>query len=167
VRVTVKNITAVLVLFVMLMPALFMAFSAYRRSSIQHEMKERLEKEQLVSISINENELVWVKLEKEIFYNGNMFDVKAYEIKNGKVHLKGLFDEQEKELNDVVNRQMKNSSTPNYHLLIQFLQLLQNNFLNEVALPTAFYTSHQLKYIQYADRIKENNLSIIIPPPKC
>lgn len=102
-----------------------------------HEMQEKLEKSSLQKVSVNPNELVWVKKGKEVLINGKLFDVKSAEIINGKTQLTGLFDTTEDEIVKKISalESSKNdASSPVYSMLIKLFcpAILQQNITNTI-----------------------------------
>lgn len=69
-----------------------------REKLVQWDMKEALEEKELLSIVIDEQEVVWEEDGEECRINGRLFDVKEFESVNGQYKLKGLYDDREKEI---------------------------------------------------------------------
>jgi hypothetical protein len=69
-----------------------------QRAFVVHDMKERLEKEELVTLTVPANAVTWYEEGRECLINGQMFDVKEMEQQGTDLVLKGLFDEKEKAL---------------------------------------------------------------------
>ena len=95
---TSKKITASGFLFLLALPLLLSLCFFIRQKVIQHEVHERLEKTMLQKITIPLHKLHWVEKEKEVLIDGELFDVKSYQVSGNQVHLTGLFDIAEKEL---------------------------------------------------------------------
>lgn len=70
------------------------------RIVIQHNMREKMEKENVITIDIPENDFRWHKKNREIIVNGKMFDVKSLVKVDNIYYVSGLFDEQESILNE-------------------------------------------------------------------
>lgn len=77
-----------------------------QQKHIRHEMKERLEKEQLVTLTLKN--LIWHKKDKELLIDGKMFDVQAVkQLADASYLVTGLYDIQEKALFQQLNLLMK------------------------------------------------------------
>lgn len=92
-----KKIIAILFLSILLLPVFMIAVNYVEKLVVIKEMAERLEKEQLQSVTIAASEIQWIKQGKEAIIDSKMFDVKYYS-KNadGTLTLTGLYDEKEK-----------------------------------------------------------------------
>ena len=62
---------------------------------VRLQMKEKLERENLVSVRLNRHTLVWADEGKELLLNGRLFDVVSMENFGETTVVSGLFDEQE------------------------------------------------------------------------
>jgi hypothetical protein len=99
-----------------------------RTVAIEHKMEQTLETAQLTTITINSNNIVWAKKNKEIIYNNQLFDVKKILIKNNIATITGLYDTAEKKVKEkaeaLVKDQKKNSNTvaQNYFQLQWFVE---------------------------------------------
>lgn len=91
---------------------------------IRYEMKERLERELLHTITVPRDKVIWAKYNKEIIVEGKMFDVESYSIKDGLCFFTGLFDEEETALNDLLEK--KTEDRDKNELLAQLFQWLQS-----------------------------------------
>lgn len=69
-----------------------------QRAVVVHEMKEKLEREELHEVMVLESSIQWVKSGKECMINNRMFDVKDLTASGDSVVLKGLYDDKEKEI---------------------------------------------------------------------
>lgn len=99
---------AVLMLLSSSLPFLFPATMMVQRAVAVHEMKEKLEREELQEIRVLARSIQWIKSGKECMINNRMFDVKEMDASGDSVVLKGLYDDKEKE---IVAR-MESISTP-------------------------------------------------------
>jgi len=109
------------------MPVLFTLFFLINQQIIRHQMKEKLEKEFLHTITVSSNEMVWVKYYKEIIVGDKLFDVKSFSEKDGLYFLVGLFDAEEAALNDLLE---KETDDKDHNELAQLFQCLQYPCLN-------------------------------------
>jgi hypothetical protein len=93
------------ILFIAASAPLFLsAFFLTGRMVIRHEMREKMEKENVITIDIPANEFRWHKKNREIIINGKMFDVKSI-VKDKEIyHISGLFDENESILDEELRR---------------------------------------------------------------
>ncbi len=82
----------------MLMPVVMPVYLQIKQLHVQHEMLEKLEKEELVSIRVKAGSIQWVKPGKECVVGAEMFDVKRIKQEGDILVLTGLYDAKEKEL---------------------------------------------------------------------
>ncbi|RXK59751.1 hypothetical protein ESA94_11880 [Lacibacter luteus] len=82
----------------MLIPVVIPVYLQIKQLHVQHEMLEKLEKEELVSIRIKASSIQWVKPGKECVVGTEMFDVKCIKQEGDMLVLTGLYDAKEKEL---------------------------------------------------------------------
>jgi hypothetical protein len=164
----VRYVSATLVVLPIVLPLLFTLRIDQQRRDIFHSMKERLEKEQLTSVCLNVSEVVWVKAGKEIAFHGHMFDLKSYYIDGNKMYVQGLYDEDEKTLNNVVNHQMKKTYNGYNQLFQQLFQLLRSSNRQDVIdFNYSGTTSFQQAYENCETALTTTLLSVLTPPPKC
>lgn len=82
------------------MPTVFIA----RRAHIRFEMMEKLERENLVIISIPVQQFRWYEQDKEILLGNRMFDVRELQRVGDHYLVKGLYDDEETALEQQVLR---------------------------------------------------------------
>ncbi len=95
---------------------------------IRYEMKEKLEKEFLHTITVPKDEVTWVKYNKEIIVGDKLFDVKSFSEKNGLYFFIGLFDAEETALNNLLEKDTDDKNEN--ELLGQLFQCLQSPCIN-------------------------------------
>jgi hypothetical protein len=108
------------------MPLLFFSFFIIHLRITQHNAKERLEKDLLQTLHLNKDEFTWEKKKKEIRYQGKLFDIKTYTVKDGKHHFTGLFDHEEMALKKFFKESTSKKNKQDNHLLASLFQLLQS-----------------------------------------
>lgn len=132
---------------------------------IKHEMKEALEKKQLTTIQLKHSEIIWYEENEELLIGNEKFDVKEWDIdKNGIATVKGLFDTDEKKLDEFLAKSMHNGSTTN--LLLQkifysvYLEKVFHFFSNNIS-------NYARKYlVKQDDEFYKGYLTIFTPPPQ-
>ena len=95
---------------------------------IRYEMKEKLEKEFLHTITVPREEVTWVKYNKEIIVRDKLFDVNSFSEKGGLYFFVGLFDTEETALNDFLEKDTDDKNEN--ELLGQLFQCLQSPCIN-------------------------------------
>lgn len=135
------------------------------QQAIRHSMKERLEKQLLQTIVVGENDIHWIKAEKEIWLNNRMFDIKSFCHKNGQYLVTGLYDDVETLLVKQVQKNQQQENNSSNKLLLRLLQLFPVSY----EIPTDEF----LAFLVITRQFPENNfpicshyLSIITPPPQ-
>lgn len=96
-----KNIIVYLLLLSLAMPFLSQLLLQRKISRVRHEMKEKLERAALITVTLPGNQVEWVEPGKEIKINGRLFDIKTQHTENGTTVFTGLYDEEEKALKDL------------------------------------------------------------------
>jgi hypothetical protein len=93
-------------------------------------MKEKLESENLQTITIAENKVVWMD-KNEIWINNSMFDIHSKILKNGVYTFTGLYDEKETLLVEKHKRSSEKNNNEN-KLISQLFKCLQNIFSSSI-----------------------------------
>ena len=106
----IRTITAACFLIGLCMPMLSPVILQLKQLHLQHEMLEKLEKEQLISIRVKANSVQWVKTNKECVLGTEMFDVKKIVVDGDELVLTGLYDAKEKELKRMIHQQSEQQS---------------------------------------------------------
>src|SRR6188768_3215894 len=119
-----KKISAFFLLLTGAIPLLFTLFFLVKQQMIRYEMKEKLEKERLHTITVPREEVIWVKYNKEIIVGDKLFDVKSSSEKDGLCFFIGLFDAEETALNDLLEKDTDDKNEN--ELLGQLFQCLQS-----------------------------------------
>ncbi|MFZ1305159.1 MAG: hypothetical protein WAT20_09435 [Ferruginibacter sp.] len=94
-----KKIFTAFVLLLILATPLFFSISVLVKQQIaQAQRNEKFSKEILQTITVATSAVYWVKPEKEILFNGKLFDVKSYSKNGSSLSLTGFFDHKEDKL---------------------------------------------------------------------
>lgn len=160
---------AVAMLVVISLPLSLFLFWKVQQLVVRHEMRERLEQSNLVTIEVPAAEVQWFEAEKEIIIEGHLFDVKSYTRIPGtyKIGFTGLFDEAEDEIEEKVRKLLnKKEQEDGGKKLVQSVWLFFYPFPDSPLLtalnisPETLFNGHNTGYLPIAD------LSIPAPPPK-
>jgi hypothetical protein len=108
---------------VIAVPILLIVLLQIFQLQIKYQAKESLEKEFLQRITIPLKTVQWMEKDKEVIVNGRMFDVESYHIKNGYITLKGIYDDVETNIIQLLNKQSDRSQQTTS--IIQLLLLIQ------------------------------------------
>ena len=93
-------------------PLFVFLFFIAQRQYLRWQMEEKLEKEQLTTITINAHDFKWYKEGKEIVVNGHLFDVEEIKrLDNDQLLITGLYDYQEQELHKQMDDWMSNENS--------------------------------------------------------
>lgn len=93
-----KIITAFVLLLILAIPLLFSVSVLVKQQVAQSQRNEKFSKEILQTITVSTSAIYWVKPEKEILFNGKLFDVKSYTKNGNSISLTGFFDDKEDRL---------------------------------------------------------------------
>jgi hypothetical protein len=160
-----RKISAVGLVLLIAMPLVFTIGILVKQKIIQFHRQERLETEQLQTITVAAENIQWVKKGKEILVTGKLFDIKHFEKKNGKLILTGFFDKEEDSLYDQLNKIAKDKNRPSpFTTVISFLLI---SYYNE---PVSGHFQinwqlHSKEYFRYTEKIPSHPVSDIIHPP--
>lgn len=106
----IRTITAICLLIGFSLPMLSPVVLQLKQLHLQHEMLEKLEKQQLISVRVKAATVEWVKPKKECVLGTEMFDVKKIIIDGDDLILTGLYDAKEKELKRMIRQQSEQQS---------------------------------------------------------
>lgn len=106
----IRTITAICLLIGFSLPVLSPVVLQLKQLYVQHEMLEKLEKQQLISIRVKAATVHWVKPKKECVFDSEMFDVKKIVVDGDDLVLTGLYDAKEKELKRMIRQQSEQQS---------------------------------------------------------
>jgi len=93
-----KHITALGLLLLLAAPLYYSVSTLVKQKVLHHQRNKKFEKEVLQTITVSAENIFWVKPEKEILFQGKLFDVKSYNREGDIIFLLGFFDEKEDEL---------------------------------------------------------------------
>jgi hypothetical protein len=165
-----RTVLAAAMLVITSMPLCLFMYYKVQQLVVRHEMMEKLEHSNLITIEIPSSSVKWYEEEKEIIVQGRMFDVKSYEEVPGTINIKftGLFDDAETEIEDKVKNllQQEEKKDGGKKLLVQAVWIFSSPLPGSPELASITYEietafkSYTLGSIPLAD------LSIPSPPPK-
>ena len=160
-----RKISALFLLAVITMPLCWFLVMELQQLYVQHEMVEKLEKENVITIVLAAGEFYWYEKNKEIIVHHKMFDVKEYKVSNGKYIFKGLFDSEETAIKKAVASSGKSNLIHTLAAnLISLASYHQSNF-SEPSPVTFSFLQKQFAFISFP---YESFLADITgPPPKC
>lgn len=84
-------------------PFVLPTFFQIQQEVAQHEMKEKIEHANLVTLSLDSTAVIWEKKGKEIWVDNMLFDIKKASYVNGRLIVQGLFDYKEKAIISKLN----------------------------------------------------------------
>ena len=164
-RTATKRISAYLLLLLAAIPLIYILIVRVQQQSIRHRMKERLEANDLHSVTISENDVHWINNGKELLINGRLFDVWSSHLRNGVYVFSGLYDEEETSFLGQIQKDQQNNNGNSKQLaqLFQLLQSFYNNTPEEIVLPE---NNPGSKFISGSPALVSQYISIFSPPPQ-
>lgn len=159
-----KKISAFFLLLTGAMPLLFTLFFLVKQQMIRYEMKEKLEKELLHTITVPREEVSWVKYNKEIIVGDKLFDVNSFSEKDGLYFFIGLFDAEETALNDLLEKD--NDDKNENDLLGQLFQCLQSPCISISLDPGIIASQNNTCFLPILLHIPSPFINITTPPPQ-
>ena len=160
----IRTITAACFLIGLCVPMLLPVILQLKQLHVQHEMLEKLEKEQLISIRVKAATVHWVKPKKECVLGTEMFDVKKIVVDGDELVLTGLYDAKEKELKRMIRQQSEQQSEQSK----QTIQLFAAPALPVEAANVFSYTSGTdvVKSLFRQSLYHSPFLGFLTPPPR-
>lgn len=161
-----KKIISSFMFCIALLPLIFTLHIQITAAVIHHQMKEKLERQNVVTIHIKSPQLEWIKKRKEASVNGNMFDVKSYSIKGDDIMLTGLFDKDEDALfAQIDNTDQKNNTEAGNTMALKWFSCF---WWNVTSVTIDILSSEVIlsKAIQQNTFLQNPVLSCDTPPPK-
>jgi hypothetical protein len=159
-----RKLTAVVFLVLALLPFVTVIAFHVQQKIIRHQMKEALEEGAVVSIILGRDEFTWMRKEREILVDGNLFDVKTYSVDKGLYHFTGLYDHQEKKL--LENLKQDPGVKHIQDLLNQLFQLLQAGFEKSSLELTSSGFHNIIQYSDCSELLSPGFISLMTPPPQ-
>jgi hypothetical protein len=161
-----KKLAACVLFMSMMGPFLSHFHFAISRSMHRHEMWEMAESENFETLTLKKNELVWIKKHKEILINGTYFDVKKIAYKEDMVIVTGIYDNEEKALEEKFEREQESNNNDARALakLISWWQLVCIQSLPDEPINDSYFLTVQYP-IQPSPKPFGQRGRPISPPP--
>jgi hypothetical protein len=132
-------------------------------------MEEKLEEEQLTSVTISANDFTWYEEGKEIIINDHLFDVKNItKMPSDSLLVSGLYDYQEQKLHNDLDNWMKNegnSSNQNSQTIVKWLSCLYDDKISSQVEYSADYKALE-RQIYSTLTFERIALKVLTPPPR-
>ncbi len=159
-----RTITAAVLFVCMLIPVVTPVYLQIKQLHIQHEMLEKMEKAELVSIRVKADNIQWVKPGKECVIGDEMFDVKRIRHEGDDLVLTGLYDAKEKALKKLAAAHTQEQSKQSGYT-IELLSLVL--FPAEYVSLQPIVLTQQKTYPSFNKRWYLNPyIGFITPPPR-
>ena len=163
-----RKIQCIFFLGILLLPAVLSLYLYASQIFLQHKMKEELKRCSLVTVAVPASHLHWNLAGKEVRIDGNLFDVKSYELIGNQVILTGLFDEEEDLLIEhILDIQQNNDPDKTNGSLTVFKWLsCFSLYLETDDLNTSLFTIKQQYPLSDTINLFCTKMLIDTPPPK-
>jgi hypothetical protein len=164
-----NTITAFALLLLTSLPVTFAVCFLASQAYITNKMKQELKYRQLETIILSKEDIHWVEEDRELLINHHMFDVESLVVRrDGKIEVKGLYDEAEDKLNAQLERMMQNQKSQQSTSVFAFLYY---QFIYESSQAPIFNISSppavDITYAAfYNDSFTPVYLTRHLPPPK-
>ncbi len=162
-----KNAIISFLLFLVTMPLFFAVYTMIEKIIIEQQMEEKMEQENLQTLTLDAAAVIWLKSDKEILINGEPFDIKKFSRNGNKITVTGLFDTEEKQLKkklQAYNNNDHNAAATNHSLVLLFFIACQHP--TEINFHTAFFITTKQSWKNYQDSICNLSRGITAPPPR-
>lgn len=163
-----RSLSVIILLIITGIPFFLSVLFIGNQQYVRHQMKEQLEKKNLISLTIPASNLHWYKAGKELLIDGQFFDVKSIHMLEGKRYqVTGLFDHAEKQLHEMLTKSMReepgNDTQP---LLLVKLFSSFNAILQKEAPFNYFPLVLKNKNSIYTYHLSQWFMPVISPPPQ-
>ena len=160
-----KNIVLFLLLTASI-PTLLVILFNVNRIYIREKMKTKLEKEFLITIHIPFKDIQWVKKNKEILFEGRLFDIKSIRSKGDLYIMTGLFDDDETTLvNNFEQFQKKRSSSKDINsFYTQLILLFQSVYFDSLD-PSSLAALHKKTFCHTSSNAPPKIYCVVLTPP--
>lgn len=126
------KIIAFFFLLIVSVPVLLSLHFLLQEMIIQQEVEEKLKTDVLQSVRVARADITWIRANKEVLLNGELFDVKYVETDNEIITLTGFFDTAETKLLADLKKYTEHSSQDNpaseFSFEFQYLPLYNSYF---------------------------------------
>lgn len=129
-------------------------------------MREQLEKKSLLTVTIEEDDVLWIKKEKEIWVNNRMFDIKYSRHENGAYTFTGLYDNDETMLVKQLHKSQQEENNAGNKMLLQLFRLLQTPCIHQ---PDIFFPGIGSAFLYWPTvntSLPSQYIAITTPPPQ-
>ena len=162
-----KTIAGIPIILIVLLPCIYCLFFQVKHHLIREEMREKLERENLQTITIPVTEFHWYEEDREIIVDGTMFDVKSIRRNGDHYIITGLFDEAETELHIAMGKlQQRENEGPNPELISLVLSQTFTPPLADGMLAQSPDGDIILYKGNSDEKLYSTILSILTPPPR-
>ena len=163
-----KKVTAWGLMLLMAFP-LFLSIGMFiHQNIIQGQREQRLNSENLQTINISAEKLVWVKARKEVLINGRLFDVKSFKTSGVDILLSGFYDTKEDKLVGNIqnlNNPKNGATSPVNQVTIKFLFFA--NYKESISF--SIQNNWQIinrQFPVYSEAVSTVTYAATAPPPK-
>lgn len=161
-----RHSISVFFLALLMLPFLLHFSLLARQSRIRHRMEHELEVSKLHTLELKNEEIRWAKPGKELWIGDRLFDVESVSAGKNKTVFTGLFDNEETDIRNLVNRQhdQDKSGATKFISLLSIAQVLQP-VQTDPSLPT--YLKNTAKATFIAGKLSPAFTAQPTPPPDC
>jgi hypothetical protein len=130
-------------------------------------MLEKLENASLQTFTIDQQDIEWIKKDKEIMIDGKLFDLKFSHKINHKIIITGLFDTKEDELKREYNKLInpKNNQSAPLNQLVLKLFLADIFYQKNYSILPRVSQSGKSTYLSFKEAAVSQYCVINTPPP--
>src|SRR5947208_3090119 len=123
-----NKILSLVFLCLVAIPVSYCIYFFVKQQVVRHRMAEALEQSGLHTITTTTDRISWVNFGNEILIDGHLFDVESYKQTGKNLQLTGLYDIEEDDLNNQLNKIEQQRSRQNSGDYVMLISLLFQNF---------------------------------------
>lgn len=162
-----KTIVTAILLCAIMAPVVVQVTGFIKLSRLHYTYENRLRHQQLHTICLHEDDIVWAKPGKEIWYQGRMFDIKETRRENGLVMMKGFYDDEEKAMKQMMAREAKDDKQAVQNIAQLFITgLYVPPVQNSLVCAVAAMPVHPVNTGYIASLYKSFHTQLPAPPPR-
>lgn len=129
-------------------------------------MKNRMEKEVLQTVTMDENKVKWVKPGKEAWINGRLFDIKTRSCQNGHCIFTGFFDDEETALVMELQKNHQQNKKADNDFLAQLFKLIKDVYKNSPGDQLSVPVTTRAQFLTQKSSLFSVDIPILTPPPQ-
>jgi len=103
---------------ILMLPVFYVVVFHLQKNAVQQQMQQQLKRGHLITLHLPAEKINWYKPDKEILVEGVLFDIESIVYHNGMATITGLYDQEEKELDEELSRATGHNSSSTFNTIL-------------------------------------------------